>query len=338
MRRISFLLFVFLTACAPVSTPSPAPLFTYIRLGDAPALVLTLNPDSGAPFGEIPLATPANCGLWSLNPAPVGLRTAVEWECESGPRVQIIDIGAKKAAFLLDDPTVDNRFLAWNPDGKAVYLKAGTLSNPQVLRVEVDSRSVAVLSASPNTYDLTVAPDGTILYAFSNGIGFGSEVWQMDGLNGQPRRMLSDAENILGLFRFSPDGTHVAYIRLPDSQVDFPAGELWVMAGDGKNAHLAATADAGRGMPPVWSPDGDKIAFVGRNQPAEPATNLSIYDLSTATLLMLPVSPVMPPVWAADGLYFTQAENDTMTVWFYETASGKTRKLVSGACCAGWMR
>ena len=158
----------------------------------------------------------------------------------------------------------------------------------------------------------------------------------MDGLGRQQRQILSDAENILGLFRYAPDGKHIAYIRLPDSQADFPAGELWVMDWDGKNARLAATADAGRGMPPVWSPDGDKIAFIGRNQLEDKSTSLSIYDLSAAALLTLPFSPVMPPVWAPEGLYFTLG--GTMAVWFYDTASGKTRKVVSGACCAGWMR
>jgi hypothetical protein len=335
MRRLFLLIFVFLAACAPVATPVAAPLFAYIRLDAAPALVLTDKPASGALLGEIPLTAPANCELWSLNPAPIGQRAALEWECESGPRVQMIDIRAKTSAFLLGDPALDNRFLAWNPDGTAVYLKAGMLSSPQVLRAAVDSRSVVVLPASPYTYDLTVAPDGTVLYAASAGLGYGSEVWQL----GNPsRRFLSDAENILGLFRYAPDGKHLAYIRLPDSQEEFPAGELWVRDADGKNPLLAATADAGRGMPPVWSPGGDQIAFVGRNRPADPSTNLSIYTLDTGALLTLAFAPVMPPVWEPDGLYFTQAENDTMTVWYYDTASGQARPVVSGACCAGWIR
>jgi Tol biopolymer transport system component len=248
----------------------------------------------------------------------------------------LLNISTGQASFLLNDPRMDNRFLAWDPAGEALYLKVGTLSDPQVLRFTVADRRSQALPVSPNTYDLTVSPDKTILYAFSNGIGFGSEAWLLDE-TGNQRQILSDAKNILGLFRYAPDGKHIAYLRLPDSNSTFPAGKLWVMDADGQNARLAATADGGRGMPPAWSPAGDQIAFIGRNQPGNESPNLSIYNMSNARLLTLDFSPLTPPVWSLDGLYFTLAAGDTMELWFYATASGKAHKVTSGACCAGWI-
>ncbi|RPH59478.1 MAG: hypothetical protein EHM81_08120, partial [Chloroflexi bacterium] len=144
-RTFCLLLLLALAACAPApksqNNPiqSSSPLFFTLRLADA-TLVLARNPDSGAPAREIPLEAPAGCGFWSLNPAPTGPSIAIEWECAFGPIVQVLDTGTGKASFPVQGPAVDHRFLAWEPDGGAVYLKVGTLSNPQVLRVDIGSR------------------------------------------------------------------------------------------------------------------------------------------------------------------------------------------------------
>ncbi len=106
----------------------------------------------------------------------------------------------------------------------------------------------------------------------------------------------------------------------------------------GLNARLLATADAGRGFPPVWSPAGDKIAFIGRDNPAdEKSINLSIYDLKTSSVTTARLSPLTAPAWSPDGS-FVALSSDTMDVWFYEISSGKAVKQVTGACCAGWIR
>jgi Tol biopolymer transport system component len=339
-RILRFLFFAFFIAsCTP--TPLPSALFFTIRRADTLTLVLQSGPDSSQPLREIPLMSPSDCSFWSLTPAPAGAFVALEWQCGFGPSVQVLDVSTGKSAFLLDNQTLDNRFLAWNPAGKAVHIKAGTLSEPHILRVEAESRRATVLPVPPNTYNLSFSPDGgSMLYALTNGIGLGSELWVADAGGTNGRILLSDAHNIIGLMRYSPDGQHIAYIRLPDSQSAFPAGELWLMDADGNNARLTASADAGRGMPPVWSPDGSQVAFTGRTNPEDPnAINLSIYDILTSQLLISSVSPATPPVWSPDAakLYFTLAIDDKMEVWFYEISTKRTRKLLDSACCPGWM-
>ena len=336
------LLLLLLAACAP--TPRPSPLFFYLRTGASLSLVLQQDPLSSAPLDTIPLPTPAGCSFWALTPAPAGPRATIEWQCAYGPAVQVVHTDTGQVDFLLADPTVDNRLLAWSPDGKIAYLKAGTLSSPQVLRVEVASRQATPLPLSPNTYNLTVSPDGrTILYALTAGIGQGSELWSADAAGAGMHRLLADAGNILGLMRYSPDGQKIAYIRLPDNQSSFPAGELWLADPDGKHARRVASADAGHGLPPVWSPDGTEIAFAGRDRPDDPASvNLSVYRLSTSHLLPSPFPPLpasLPPAWSPDGarLYFTRLSDGKMELWFYEIPGGKTEKLLDDACCGGWI-
>jgi WD40 repeat protein len=354
MRRspFSILFFLFsalLTSCAPVA--SPGALFFYIRQGDAPTLVLLRDPDSHSPVGEIPLASPPDCSFWSLSPAPTGPLAALEWQCPSGPLTQVVDtsplpavavqgLGSQKIVSLLDDPSIDTHFLAWSPDGRSVYLKAGALSNPQILRVDAISRQVTVLPIPANTYSLAVSPaDGTIVWALTGGIGSGSQVWGSDAQSANSQIVLSDPANIIGLMRYAPDGRHIAAIRLPDDQSALPPGELWLADSDGKHAHFAATADAGRGMFPVWSPNGEKIAFIGRTHPRDPASiNLSVLTLFNLQLSTLNLKPEAPPTWSPDGsrLYFTLASDGKMEVWSYEISTGKTEKLFENACCVGW--
>jgi hypothetical protein len=333
MRRAFFVfLLVLLAACAPAALPTP--LFFYLRMGSVPTLVLTQNPESATSFKEIPLQTPPGCAFWELSPAPAGPYLAVAWECAFGPSVQLLDLRSGAIRFLVTEAQVDNRLLAWEPHGTALYLKVGTLTDPQVLRFNVAGGAPQTIPLPPNTYDLSVSLDNNILYSVTNGIGFGSETRLMGH---EEPSFLADPKNILGLFRYALDGQHIAYIRLPDGQEEFPAGELWIIDADGQNAHLVASADAGRGMPPVWSPDGEKIAFIGQQPDGNQSTNLSIYSVNTATLATLAFAPVNPPVWFTNGLYFTLAENDTMSIWFYDTANTQTRKVLGGACCAGWI-
>ncbi len=302
--------------------------------------MLLQTPDSPSALGEIPLAAPPDCDFWSLTPAPTGPLLALEWQCPAGPLTQVVNLGAKKISSPLDDPSLDSRFLAWSPDGSSVYLKVAALTDPKILRVDALSRRVTVMPISPYAYNLTVSPsDGIIVWALTKGIGSGSQIWGSDAQSISSELVLSDPANIISLMRFSPDGKKIAAIRLPDNASPLPPGELWLADSDGKHAHFAATADAGRGMFPVWSPNGEKIAFIGRTRPRDPASiNLSILTLLNLQLSTLEFKPEAPPVWSPDGgrLYFTQASDGKMEVWFYEISTGKTEKVFENACCAGW--
>ena len=301
------------------------------------------NPDSPQPRSEIALAPPPDCSFWSLTPAPLGPLMALEWQCSFGLTTEIINTASQKVSALLNDASLDNHFLAWSADGKSVYLKTGMTSNPQIVRVDVEPRQATVLKQiSANAYNLTVSPsDDIVLWAFSDGIGAGSQVWgsQADGAHTQI--VLSDPGNIVSLMRFSPDGKHIAAIRMPDGKDPLPMGELWLADSDGKHAHFATAADAGRGMFPVWSPDGEKIAFIGRSHPRDPgSTNLSVLTFADQHVSTFYVQPAYPPSWSPDNdsLYFTLGADGKMELWFYQISTEKTQKLFDDACCAGWLK
>jgi Tol biopolymer transport system component len=335
-----FLILAFLSACTatPAVDAPYTPAFFYLTSSPNASLSLLDNP-TASPRKQIPLNPPTDCSLYALHPAPRGRWIAVEWDCVSGPVVEMFDTASGASHFALSDPTIDSRFLAWQPDGRSLYLKIGALSVPQTLRVDAATGTTTELFVSAFVYDLTASPDGkSVLYSLTKGIGFGSETW-LAGPDGQnPSQLVVDAQNIIALAQFSPDGRQIAYIKLPDTQEPAPPGELWVMDSAGLNAHELATADAGRGFPPVWSPDGDKIAFVGRDDPAdEKSINLSVYDLRASVISTAHYSLLTAPAWSPDGA-FIAFSSDRMDVWFYEISSGQANKQVTGACCAGWIR
>lgn len=288
------------------------------------------------------LPSPSDCALYAIRPAPRGRWIAVEWDCPSGPRVGLFDSVSGRIRLAIDDQTLDNRLLAWHPDGGSVYLKIGMLSFPQVIRVDVETLRAAELPVAAFVYDVAVSPDGgQVLYSLSNGIGFGSETWLGAENAKNASQLLLEPNHITALAQFSPDGSKIAYIKMPDSQEPFPAGELWIMDSDGGNLFVAAVTDAGRGFPPVWSPDGMKIAFIGRNDPADASSvNLSIYDLATSSIIAYQSALVTHPAWSSDGalVAFSAREGDTIAVWRYDVAARRAEKVVENACCVGWIR
>jgi dipeptidyl aminopeptidase/acylaminoacyl peptidase len=68
--------------------------------------------------------------------------------------------------------------------------------------------------------------------------------------------------NVSGV-RVSPDGTRVAYVVESNDGPGRPSGQLWVMTvADGKTVRLGGDRESSSN--PVWSPDGQWIAYRGR--------------------------------------------------------------------------
>ena len=336
-----------LWACA--ETPSAdapyQPGFFYLSAGPDPTLTIMDTPAS-TPRQQIALNPPADCSLYALRPAPVGRWIVVEWECPFGPAVELFDSASGESHFALADPSIDSRLMGWLPDGRSLFVKIGSLSMPQFLKVDAATSHTTELSLSSFTYDLISSADGKkTLFSLSKGTGFGSETW-LAGPDGQnPSQLAVDAQNIITLAQYSPDGSQIAFIKLTDKQPVSRIGELWVMDSEGFNMRKLAAADTSMGITPAWSPNGDRIAFAGKT--ADQAfANLAVYDLGKEILSSYPAAPTTQLAWSPDGtlLAFSTGSGsandsaDGREVWFYEVASGQAKKVATKACCAGWIR
>ncbi len=170
-------------------------------------------------------------------------------------------------------------FLDWSPDG--AWLLFREIDHDQIWLVSVDGQERLLLDLPVGTYGAAFAPDGRqIIYTASRGLGFGSEMGFFDLTIGVHTVWRTDPYHVFAFPTWSPNGEQIAYILMADSNIPFTTGELWLAAPAEQSATLLAQqVDAGRGFPPAWTPDGQFVSFIQRNNPASLRADQSFYDL-----------------------------------------------------------
>ena len=345
---ILFSLFAFLF-CTP-QTPQPALQTSfYIYRFDLSAFV-EFSEDFQV-TREIPFSIPPNCGLFNVFSPPVGKFLAIELSCPNGQTVLFLDTGNSSMSQPITDS--DSHFLAWISDGEAAYLKVDSLGSPQVVRVSTDGAQDTI-AITEFTYDLAVSANpGEFSFTFSRGMGQGSELWTAKRDGKDVKLLYADPFHYISFARYSPDGSQIAFIKIPDLQTPFTVGELWVMNGDGSNPRKLADADAGHGYAANWSPDGSSIAFVKRENPNDQRadqssealiSNIYIVDVQSGSLTQithLEDGHTETPFWSPNGntLAFSVVIDDRMQVHLADLITGEIRSLVSeSTCCPVWLR
>jgi Tol biopolymer transport system component len=342
-----------LSACTAPGPTSPTlasdrPVL-YVFRYDPPALVELSTEDRAS--REIPISLPAGCGLSGLFPPSHGAYLAMELSCAFGQTVLWADTDSGEVRQVYAG--ADSHFLAWTPDGEAVYLKVDSIGDPHIVRAGTDGLQ-DFIPVTGSIYDLAPQPDGPdFTFTFSRGMGFGSEMWLARRDGGIVKQLAADKGNYLSLARWSPDGSRIALIKIPDSSTPFPIGQLWVMNRDGSDLRFLASADAGHGFAPAWSPDGERLAFVGRDNPQDESadrsadalrSNIYLLDLATAGLTQvthLQNARVEAPLWSPDGntIGVTVVIDDKIKVYLADVFSGESRPIgPDSACCAVWIR
>ncbi len=341
--------FTFLFSCTNQTPQSSLQTVFYVYRAD-PSALLEFSRDFQT-TEEIPISLPRYCNVLAIFPSPAGRFMLVELTCPQGQTVLFVDVETGSVTQPVTD--ADSHFLAWGPDGGAVYLKIDLLGKPRVVRVTTDGEQAPV-GITGFTYDLASSPQGeTFTFTFSKGMGQGSELWLTKDAGQTADALYTDLFNYISFARFSPDGSQITFIKIPDTQTPFTVGELWVMKKDGSNARKLAEADAGHGYAANWSPDGKRIAFVVRENPEDERANQSsealvsniyVVDVKSGArtqVTKLEHGYVETPFWSPDGntLAFTTVINDRMEVRIADLATGKIRSLgTESTCCPAWLR
>jgi len=303
------------------------------------------------PIKEIPFSIPVHCGLFNLFPAPVGEFIAIELNCPNGQTVLFLEV--ESASVTQPVIGFDSHFLAWSPDGRAIYLKIDSLGDAQIIRAYIDGSQDSV-PITEFTYDLTPsANEGEFTFTFSRGLGQGSEIWlaKQDGRIVQ--QLYADQFNYIAFARYSPAGSQMAFIKIHDVQTPFTVGELWVMNADGSKARKVAEADAGHGYAANWSPDGKRIAFVSRENPEDKdadqssgalISNIYVVEVESGKLKQITSfdnARVETPFWSPDGntLAFNRVLNGRMQVQVADIRTGEINSFFTeSTCCPAWLR
>ena len=173
------------------------------------------------------------------------------------PRLQI-----REKRITFNSPDAPVRFPIVSPDGKYVAYSDRTGLYLRVIATGETRRwdLPKDFTANPSSW----FPDGMhLLVTRWEGALLTPSLWRLSLMGGVPRKLIDNA----GYGSVSPDGKLIAYIK---------GSQLWVMAADGSNPHKIAeveSQDAGF-FPPVWSPDGRRIAYIEREGAPPPMTPL----------------------------------------------------------------
>ncbi len=295
-----------------------------------------------------------SCEVLDLYPSPDGRYLAAQANCEWDGYVLLVDLSSGQVTRLAGTLGQGSIFLDWQPGGEpCLAVRAEPTGDGGVYLVDARTLEAERLPVSGATYDVAFSPDGArVLFAVTEGLGHGSELWVMNRDGGNAMMLLREPQHIIALPRWSSDGQRWAYVRIVDNEVPFTVGELWVMDDD-EARMLSSRADAGHGYRPAWSPDGRSIAFVARENASDPAADVAagrlesnIYLAEVASGQVRAVTRfagrlVEAPVWSPDGqrLVFGagpsagsgQSVGSEADVWQVEVSGGAARQMTRGA-------
>ena len=180
------------------------------------------------------------CDIAGLHSSPNGYWMAVEVGCEASVHTLVMEVATGEVHSV-----GESFFLSWAPDGDSFLVRAGHLGESAVLLVDAKNGRSQQVDTPPFTYDAAFSPDGKrIVYAITQGLGFGSEVWTMDRNGRNKEQIVYAPAHIIAFPRWSPTGDSIAFIRMADSNIPFTVGELVLTDGEGRNEQVIAPAEA----------------------------------------------------------------------------------------------
>jgi Tol biopolymer transport system component len=264
-----------------------------------------------------------SCDYWSLAWSPDGTSLIFPtYDYCGSPQLSIVAADGSTTATTLLAPGLDSLNAAWSPDGtKLAYLGSEASGNSGLYVADVTPLD----ALAGDVQGRLVSPDlGPDLRGMSFGDEFTQPSWSPDGKQLAVAAVtegffLVDAEGIYiveadgsgqrllagraGNPTWSPDGRQLAFHRTVDPS-EYVHGRpctvrTWIIDADGSAERELDEIGDGCGAPPLWSPDGTRIASVLIHQLPDDPEMVELEDSSATVPFHLGIVKVdgsSPPV------------------------------------------
>jgi Tol biopolymer transport system component len=238
---------------------------------------------------------PAEGQAASRSPGTRGTSDLVyERELDGNRDLYVIPAGGGIPRRLTTHPGIDG-LPRWTVDGSAVVFTSDRAGNWQLWSVPAEGGDAARVRANPHReWQADESPDGRTLAFLSNQAG-PEGLWLLDRASGAARERLHHARrSVLGNPHWSRDGKRIVFSS------NWKSGhQIYVVEVDGGEERRISP---GGGCEPRFSPDGRRVAYVGRRPDRENSRILE-HDLATGDERVLVDWPGLnyDPVYSPDG-------------------------------------
>lgn len=249
----------------------------------------------------------------------------LQYNCEADQFIYLLDL-------QLTPPKVTTiqrgYFLNWSPDGEWFLFRY--IDQDNVWLMPASGEDGYRLDLPVGTYGATFTVDGqNVIYQASPGLEMGSELGALSLTDGSLATWQKFPHQTIAYPQWSPDGSQLAYILMPDTNIPYTIGELWLADRLGNLVTFVGDADAGHGYPPVWSSNGKTVSYIYRENfdslladyhPNHLHSNIYQVDVNTrevASLTQFSEKMVYDLVWSPDGSQLAFTVNDA--VWLLES-------------------
>jgi eukaryotic-like serine/threonine-protein kinase len=220
----------------------------------------------------------------------------------------------------LTSGAVSYRFPVPSKDGKTLFAVAG-FRRAEIQRYDAKAKTFQPFLSGISAQDLSYSHDGQwIAYvSFPDGV-----LWRSKP-DGTDRLQLSSPPVYAMLPRWSPDGSEIVYYDVKPGKPP----RIYELPSAGGAPQQLMPEEPGAQADPVWSPDGNSLAFGG--QGGGGATTIQVLDMRTRKITTLPNSDgLFSPRWSPDGQYLIAMARDSSGLSLFDFKTQKWSVLAKG--------